>query len=92
VELGPSHLVWGNLTHLDVMAEGARDQPYQIVGIDPVEFRDRFPALAPPVAASDARARRGVLAFRRYCMAWHSVNGEGGTVGPELNSPVSVAE
>ena len=36
--------------------------------------------------------RRGFLAFRDKCMMCHSINGEGGKKGVELNYPVNVTE
>jgi mono/diheme cytochrome c family protein len=43
-------------------------------------------------APEGSPARRGFAIFRRECVACHAVNGEGGSVGPELNVPKSVAE
>jgi cytochrome c1 len=39
---------------------------------------------------SSPRARRGFDVFRAKCIVCHSVNGAGGTLGPELNLPHSV--
>ena len=91
VPLGPFYLVWDNLKSDALRAEGANGWPYQVVGIDLVNFVDRFPRLSPPADAS-AQAKKGFVAFRENCMACHSVNGEGGDKAPELNYPVSVTE
>ena len=32
------------------------------------------------------------MAFRQHCIKCHTLNGDGGSIGPELNYPVSVTE
>jgi mono/diheme cytochrome c family protein len=91
VPLGPCYLVWNNLRSDELRAEGANGWPYQVVGIDLVNFADRFPRLSPPKDASD-KAKKGFIAFRENCMACHTINGEGGNKAPELNYPMSVTE
>lgn len=94
VVLGPYYLVWDNVGRPELKAEGAADQPYQVVAVDLIEFKDRFPALAPIIVkgVDTKAAKRGFLAFRKHCITCHTVNGEGGQKGPELNYPVSVME
>lgn len=91
VPLGPFYLVWNNLDSSELRAEGANGWPYQVAGIDLVNFADRFPRLSPPKDASE-KAKKGFMAFRENCMACHTVNGEGGNKAPELNYPMSVTE
>lgn len=91
VPLGPYYLVWDNLKSDELRAQGANGWPYQVVGIDLVNFVDRFPRLSPPGDTS-AQAKKGFVAFRENCMACHTVNGEGGGKAPELNYPVSITE
>jgi mono/diheme cytochrome c family protein len=91
VALGPFYLVWNNLHSTELRAEGASGWPYQVVGVELVNFADRFPRLSPPKNASE-KARKGFIAFRKNCMACHTVNGEGGNKAPELNYPMSVTE
>lgn len=91
VDLAPYYLVWANLDDPAVRAEGDLGWPYQLVAIEPVHFEARFPKLAPP-PDTGAEVRLGFLAFRRHCVQCHSVNGEGGRVGPELNVPMNVTE
>ena len=91
VPLGPFYLVWNNLHSDELRAEGASGWPYQVVGVDLVNFADRFPGLSPPKDASD-KAKKGFIAFRENCMACHTVNGEGGNKAPELNYPMNVTE
>lgn len=91
VELGPYYLIWDNLKEPALRAEGGTDWPYQVVGIELIDFASRFPKLAPPKDASES-AKRGFLAFRRSCMTCHTINGEGGAKAVELNYPVNVTE
>jgi len=85
VPLGPYYLVWENLDDAVVRAEGDYGWPYQLVGIDLVRAGDRFPKMTPPGSAS-ALVHEGYTAFRMYCSRCHAVNGEGGSIGPELNA------
>lgn len=91
VILGPYYLVWDNLKSPALRAEGASDAPYQVVGIDLIQFNERFPKLAPGKSPSE-RAKRGFLHFRKNCLSCHSINGEGGDKAPELNIPMNVTE
>jgi len=91
VQLGPFYLVWDNLRHPELRAEGGEDWPYQVTTIDLINFSDRFPAMSPPKNSS-AAVKSGFLAFRKHCMTCHTINGEGGGKSVELNYPVSVTE
>ncbi|SDY00552.1 cytochrome c [Nitrosomonas sp. Nm58] len=91
VKLGPLYLVWDNLKSSELREEGAVDMPYQVIGIELASFAARFPKLFPPVKASQ-EVQRGFLHFRKYCIACHTINGQGGGKAPELNYPLSVTE
>ena len=84
ISLAPYYLVWENLADAQVRAEGDYGWPYQLVGVELIRTRDRFPQLAPPADASSA-AQRGFREFRIHCSRCHPLNGEGGGIGPELN-------
>jgi mono/diheme cytochrome c family protein len=86
IDLAPFYLVWENLGDATVRQEADYGWPYQVVGIDLIRTRDRFPAMAPPADASPEVAA-GFVAFRVHCAKCHRMNGEGGTLGPELNPP-----
>jgi mono/diheme cytochrome c family protein len=91
VKLGPYYLVWDNAKLEDREALGATGWPYQLEKVDLVRFSDRFPQMAPP-PGSGAAVTQGFAAFREQCANCHSVNGDGGLKGIELNYPVSVTE
>jgi cytochrome c2 len=85
VPLGPFYLIWENLDDPVVRAEGDYGWPYQLVGVELVRARDRFPRMSPPEGAG-ALVHTGYTAFRMYCSRCHAMNGEGGAIGPELNA------
>lgn len=91
VELGPVYLIWDNRKFPVLLEEGASDMPYQIIGVELASFAAHFPEMFPSAPVS-AEVKRGFLHFRKYCMACHTMNGQGGGKAPELNYPVSVAE
>jgi mono/diheme cytochrome c family protein len=83
VSLGPFYLVWENLDDPRLRQEGDYGWPYQLVGVDLIRTRERFPRMLPPPGAS-ASVRAGFEAFRIHCSRCHTLHGEGGRVGPEL--------
>ena len=91
IALGPFYLVWENLEDTRIRLEGDYGWPYQLVGVDLIDARDRFPKMVPPRDAS-ARELAGFEAFRVHCSKCHPLNGEGGAIGPELNGAVSPLE
>jgi len=86
VDPGPFYLVW--------TGPGATERPwpYQLVRIELVSFRRTYDRLFPGDAEAGGPVARGFLAFRTHCLRCHSVNLQGGDLGPELNVPRSVTE
>ena len=85
----PFYLVW---TGADQRDPHRHPWPYQLVSIEAAPFEREFPHTTPTGAASDGAAWRGFALFRTECIACHSVNGEGGKIGPDLNVPRSIVE
>ena len=91
VELGPYYVIWSNLDDARILQEADYGWPYQVEAIDLIRTRDRFGGMAPPPgSSSDVVA--GFDEFRIHCSKCHQVNGEGGTIGPELNPAAGSGE
>ncbi len=82
---GPFYLVWQN------KIEEAQ-WPYQIVAISQINFRERFPKIYPQIVKLPKNAKSGFNTFRTHCLKCHSINLEGGELGPELNIPKNITE
>jgi mono/diheme cytochrome c family protein len=91
IELGPFYLVWENLDDAVIRQDADYGWPYQLVGIDLIATRDRFPRMSPP-AGAPPQVVDGFAAFRVHCSQCHAVNGEGGSIGPELNGGAPLVE
>ena len=78
VPLGPYYLVWDNISSPHLLAEGARNWPYQVHEVNLVSFSDS--ALLPDGLAADLR--EGAELARAYCLQCHEVNGFGGEKHP----------
>jgi len=91
VDPGPFYLVWENINDPGSKEDPWISWPWQITGIELTSFVREFPRSAPPVQ-SGKPAKKGFIAFRQHCIKCHSINGDGGNVGPELNYPVSVTQ
>lgn len=88
VSPAPYYLVWEEgATLADTVP-----WPYQLVKIEVVEFKDKYAKLYPSGVAVDSDVMLGFLTFKNHCVACHSINLQGGDVGPELNAPLSVTE
>lgn len=88
VSPAPYYLVW---------AEGAKladkiPWPYQLVKIEVVNFKDKYAKLFPSGVAVNSEVMRGFLSFKNHCVACHSINLQGGDVGPKLNAPLNLTE
>lgn len=82
----PYYLIW-----LDPVG---KDFPwsYQLVKIEFVSFEKKFPKLYPKGAKADSDVMKGFTHFKGLCLRCHSMNLEGGDLGPELNVPKNITE
>lgn len=85
----PFYLVWSE-TRTD--AAHAAPWPYQLAAIEVARFESRFPRTVPQGLDSDDPGWQGYAIFQRACASCHAINGQGGTIGPELNVPRSIVE
>lgn len=90
VPLGPFYLVWDSLTDEAVRARGASIWPYQIISVAPVALSAHFARAMPP-AHAPTEAHRGFEVARQFCLHCHTMNGDGGHKGPELNTETLAA-
>lgn len=65
---------------------------YQLVKIEFVSFEQRFPKLYPRGFKADSDVMKGFTHFKGLCLRCHSMNLEGGDLGPELNVPKNITE
>lgn len=80
----PFYLVWDGSPD----GVGHYPWPYQLYELELVSVSSLY-SRAEPRTKTGAR---GFLLFRQHCIKCHSVNGQGGVLGGELNAPVSVTE
>jgi mono/diheme cytochrome c family protein len=84
----PFYLVWKQ----GKAVEKTRPWPYQLVKLELVSFQQRYPKLYPTNAPQNSAAYQGFLLFKQSCISCHSINLQGGELGPELNAPKNVTE
>jgi len=89
VDPAPFYLVWTKPEQRD---PDRYPWPYQLVQIEAAPFERQYPHTAPSGLPPDAPAWRGFATFKTDCMACHSINTEGGKIGPDLNVPRSIVE
>jgi mono/diheme cytochrome c family protein len=66
--------------------------PYEVIAIELVNFRAMFPALYFEGMQKDISVAAGFSLFRKECLKCHSLNLQGGDIGPELNVPQNVTQ
>lgn len=82
----PFYLVWPNAV------EEAK-WPYQIVGLAQVDFSKKYSKIYPPgLKKLSSSIKSGFDIFKNHCLKCHSINLEGGELGPELNIPKNITE
>jgi mono/diheme cytochrome c family protein len=83
----PFYLVWE-----DGIKAGDVPWPYQLIKIEVVNWRQKYPNVAPEGAKPGSNEMKGFVIFKAECIRCHSINLQGGDLGPELNAPQNVTE
>ncbi len=65
--------------------------PYQLVGVEWINFSAKYPNLYPKGNTS-AEVAHGFEVFQKTCIKCHSINLQGGEMAPELNVPQNITE
>lgn len=86
---GPFYLVWRDKGQESLETH---PRPWQLASIEIARFEDVFPHTYPKGQAEGSAALRGFAIFKEHCVHCHSINREGGRVGPDLNVPKSIVE
>jgi mono/diheme cytochrome c family protein len=86
---GPFYVVWTGAAQQDTHQY---PWPYQLTQIEIAPIDKLYPHIAPSGLPAASPAYAGYTIFTAQCIACHAINGEGGSVGPELNVPRSIVE
>lgn len=83
----PFYLFWKDGT----LEESRYPRPYKLVKIELISLKKKFPKIFPAESVSHDVVR-GFVIFKQHCLMCHSMNLQGGEVGPELNVPKNITE
>ncbi len=89
IDPSPFYMVWVGSTQSD---PHVHPWPYQLATLQISSFAEAFPRTVPTGLAASDRGWAGFELFQHSCASCHSINGEGGKVGPDLNVPRSIVE
>ncbi len=84
---GPFYLVW---TGKDQTTKNEYPWPWQLSSINLIKFEEQYSAVSPSGVSENSDVYKGYEIFKGRCVRCHSMNGEGGKVGPDLNAPQSI--
>lgn len=86
---GPLYLVW---LKKDQTTQFGYPWPWQLKEINLVAFKDQFPNVYPEGVSEESPVFAGFSIFRERCLRCHSIDRQGGKVGPDLGAPMNILE
>ncbi len=86
---GPFYVVW---TNPNQTPKNGYPWPWQLETINLNTFEDQFPEVVPKVSDKNSSVFKGYELFKARCVRCHSINQQGGKVGPDLNAPKNILE
>ena len=89
VDPAPFYLVWTGVERGD---PHETPWPYQLGRIEIAPFEAAFPKTVPTGLDETDPGWTGYDLFQEACASCHSINGQGGKIGPDLNIPRSIIE
>lgn len=84
---GPFYLFW---TGVDRTVPDEYPWFFSLTKLKLLKFEEQYPLIVPAGVSPDSDVFRGYTIFRGQCFKCHSINRQGGKVGPDLNAPQSV--
>lgn len=86
---GPFYIVW---LRKDQTPRYGYPWPWQLKEINLIAFKDQFPKVYPEGVSEDSPVFAGFTIFKERCLRCHSIDQQGGKVGPDLNAPTNILE
>lgn len=84
---GPFYVVW---TQENQTTANEYPWPWQLTSMNLIKFEDQYSAVIPVGVSEDSSVYGGYEIFKDRCVRCHSMNGEGGSLAPDLNAPQSI--